>query len=474
MDFISRHYEKMILGASLLFLIVSLLLVAQGYDRTKSQLETDVRKSQRSVDQGELVASLTPDVFAKAPGTIRDARRFFSFIGSAKDQKTGRPVYKRSDDGVIDDKAVRQQGSLIIPGDYICCVEDKCRAIIMISENKCPFCGAEQPPISIGDGEDEDEDGDGIPDFIERKYRFLDPKNPLDARQDYDNDGFLNVEEYKYGRLSGEEELKTGKMMEDPALWPELVGLLRVVNIIQNDLKVQLRSIDQNGSEDPAMWDIGVRLPKQGPEARFFPDPKRSMNRNVKLNAVIRPGTAAEGAYRVTKAGFENKDGEKTPFIELTSMKDASEVYKLTPDETVKDKAIQVRFVYLANRIRANGPAILQKYSFIKKVGETLPPLARAKEKDAKYKELYRLEKANEDGTEVVIVKVDTAREEVTDKNKRVTVPLFDANIDFAVPRMNTNMMMDPDGGMNPGMMNPGMMNPGMMNPGMMNPAMSR
>ena len=109
--------------------------------------------------------------------------------------------------------------------------------------SKCPFCGAEQPPISIGDGEDEDEDGDGIPDFIERKYRFLDPKNPLDARQDYDNDGFLNVEEYKYGRLSGEEELKTGKMMEDPALWPELVGLLRVVNIIQNDLKVQLRSI---------------------------------------------------------------------------------------------------------------------------------------------------------------------------------------------------------------------------------------
>ena len=53
MDFISRHYEKMILGASLLFLIVSLLLVAQGYDRTKSQLETDVRKSQRSVDQGD-------------------------------------------------------------------------------------------------------------------------------------------------------------------------------------------------------------------------------------------------------------------------------------------------------------------------------------------------------------------------------------------------------------------------------------
>ena len=66
MDFISRHYEKMILGACLLFLIVSLLLVAQGYDRTKSQLEADVRKSQRPVDQGELVASLTPEVFASA------------------------------------------------------------------------------------------------------------------------------------------------------------------------------------------------------------------------------------------------------------------------------------------------------------------------------------------------------------------------------------------------------------------------
>jgi hypothetical protein len=457
----------MILGACLLFLIVSLLLVAQGYDRTKGQLDADIRKSQRSLDQGELVASLSPEVFSKAPATIRDARRFFSFIGSAKDPRTGRPVYKRSEDGVIDDKAVRQQGSLIIPGDYISCVEDKCRAIILISENKCPFCGTEQPPISIGDGEDEDEDGDGIPDFIERKYRFLDPKNPLDARQDFDNDGFLNVEEYKFGRLSGQDELKTGKMMEDPALWPDLVGLLRVVNVIQNDLKVQLRSIDENGSTDPANWDIGVRLPKPGVEARFFPEPKRSLNRNVKLNAVIRPGTAAEAAYRVTKAGFENKEGEKTPFIELTSMKNASEVYKLYPDESVKDKSIQVRFVYLANRIRANGQAVLQKYSFIKKVGETLPPLARAKEKDPKYKELYRLEKANEDGTEVVIVKVETARAEVTEKDKRVTVPLFDANLDFYVPMFNTNgMMMDGDGG---GMMNPGMMNPGMMNgPGMM------
>ena len=468
MDFISRHYEKMILGACLLFLIVSLLLVAQGYDRTKSQLEADVRKSQRPVDQGELVASLTPEVFAKAPGTIRDPRRFFAFIGSAKDQRTGRPVYKRSEDGVIDDKAVRPQGSLVIPGDYISCVEDKCRAIILITENKCPFCGTEQPPISIGDGEEEDEDGDGIPDFIERKYRFLNPKNPLDARQDYDNDGFLNVEEYKYGRQSDQEELRTGKMMEDPDLWPELVGLLRVVKVIQKDLKVQLRSIDQNGSDDPSNWDIGLRLPKQGMEARFFPDPKRSLNRNFKLNAVVRPGTVAEGAYRITKAGFDDKDGEKTPFVELTSMKDSSEVYKLYPDETVKDKSLQIQFVYLQNRLRNNAQAVLAKYSFVKKVGETLPPLQRAKEKEPKYRELYRLEKANEDGTEVVIVKVDSARAETTEKDKRVTVPMFDVNLDFYVPMFNTNGMMDPEGGMmNPGMMQPGM-GGGMMNPGMM------
>ena len=186
---------------------------------------------------------------------------------------------------------------------------------------------------------------------------------------------------------------------------PLYVLWLRVVGVIQNDLKIQLRSIDQNGSEDPANWDIGIRLPKQGPEARFFPDPKRSMNRSVKMNGVIRPGTAAEGAYRVTKAGFENRDGEKTPFIELVSAKDATETYKLYPDETVKEKAVQVRFVYLNppyGRIRNNAQAVLAKYSFIKKIGENLPPLQRAKEKEPKYRELYRLEKANEDGSEVV------------------------------------------------------------------------
>ena len=197
------------------------------------------------------------------------------------------------------------------------------------------------------------------------------------------------------------------------------------------------------------------------------------MNRSVKVNGVIRPGTAAEGAYRVTKAGFENRDGEKTPFIELVSAKDASETYKLYPDETVKEKAVQVRFVYLNppyGRIRTNAQAVLAKYSFIKKIGENLPPLQRAKEKEPKYRELYRLEKANDDGSEVVIVKIESAKYETTDKDKRVTVPMFDVNTDFAVPRMTNNMMMDPDGGM----MNPGMMNPGMMNPGMMNPGMSR
>ena len=460
MDFISRHYEKMILGACLLFLIGSLLVVAQGYDRMKNQLDADARKSERSLDQGELVEDNPSDAFDKAPGAIRDSRRFFAFIGSGVNQQTGQPVYKKTADGVIDDKPVGPHGSMVLPSDYICCVEDKCRAIILITENRCPFCGAEQPPISIGDGEDEDEDGDGIPDFIERKYRFLNPKNPLDARQDFDNDGFLNVEEYRFGRLSDQDDLKTGKMMEDPNLWPDLVGLLRVVGVTQNDLKVQLRSIDKNGSEDPANWDIGIRLPKQGME-RFFPDPKRSMNRNVKVNGVIRPGSASEGAYRVTKAGYEDRDGEKTAFIELVSSKDASEIYKLYPDETVKEKAVQVRFVYMNppyGRLRANAQSVLAKYSFVKKVGENLPPLQRAKEKEPKYKELYRLEKANEDGSEVVIVKIESAKYETTDKDTRVKVPMFDPDIDFAIPMMNNNMM-DPDGGM---MMNPGMMNPGM------------
>ena len=70
-----------------------------------------------------------------------------------------------------------------------------------------------------------------------------------------------------------------------------------------------------------------------------------------------------------------------------------------------------------------------------------------------------------------MIVKIESAKYETSDKDKRVTVPMFDANIDFAVPRMMNNNMMDPDGGM----MNPGMVNPGMMNPVMKgNPAMSR
>ena len=50
----------------------------------------------------------------------------------------------------------------------------------------------------IGNNADTDDDGDGLPDVWESRYG-LNPLDALDALQDKDNDGLLNVDEYKQG-----------------------------------------------------------------------------------------------------------------------------------------------------------------------------------------------------------------------------------------------------------------------------------
>ena len=51
----------------------------------------------------------------------------------------------------------------------------------------------------IGDICDLDDDNDGLPDTYEESYTFLDPKDPTDGEDDYDQDGLTNIQEYRFG-----------------------------------------------------------------------------------------------------------------------------------------------------------------------------------------------------------------------------------------------------------------------------------
>lgn len=81
--------------------------------------------------------------------------------------------------------------SLLVAVERVACV--KCGQPIPMKDDKCRYCGEEQPSDTVG--EDWDTDGDGIPDVWE-KEKGMNPIDPLDAALDADGDGFTNLEEF--------------------------------------------------------------------------------------------------------------------------------------------------------------------------------------------------------------------------------------------------------------------------------------
>jgi hypothetical protein len=62
----------------------------------------------------------------------------------------------------------------------------------------------------IGNNADLDDDNDGISDVVENIYAFLDPLNALDAAEDFDQDGYSNLDELEQGTAPDNSNDKPG------------------------------------------------------------------------------------------------------------------------------------------------------------------------------------------------------------------------------------------------------------------------
>lgn len=82
------------------------------------------------------------------------------------------------------------------PRGYVYCRKSDCNFLILSSLPKCPWCKTDTKPeliVEIGKG---DKDGDGISDQDEVRLG-LNPEDPSDVNLDKDEDGFMNLDEYK-------------------------------------------------------------------------------------------------------------------------------------------------------------------------------------------------------------------------------------------------------------------------------------
>ena len=405
MDFLYKHYEKLVLTICLLCLCLGVLMVAASFNKTRSDLQAGNQKAANDVKGGELVQPIKSDGLGLEI-YLNDPRKVVNVLG---------PELPQDPKQVKDDKA-----SLLFAAQFIVCSNQECRKLIDLRADKCPFCKAEQPELAKNTGEEQDTDEDGIPDLVEQKYSFLNFRNPNDAREDNDNDGFLNIEEIQSETDPGDAES-----------FPPLAMLCRTLRVFRQNLPFKLIEIDRNRTDDQSKWDIAV------------------MCWNPKMRKMRRTATtvgSTVGGFTITKAGFDGANA----WIDAHPEKNPKDVYHFVQGQDVPNKNLTVAILYLASRHAADARVLTAKYVQRRTVGEDfrISKMPNAPQ----YFEMYRLKEVSEKTNVAKLALLQDGKEV-----KVIEVPPFNREKDFMFePRKdedfggNPDEMMDGPGGMGP------------------------
>lgn len=292
MEFLAKHYEKLILGACLLCLIGGIFLVVNGVTGEQKRLEATFSDANSKVNGNKILPALDLSSLQTASASLQDPRVKLAIIESAKDTK---------------------KGSLLQAKRYILCKNFKCGNLIHVKMDKCIFCGQSQDPYRDVTAED-DTDRDGIPDLEEQQWEFLNYLDPYDAYFDYDGDSFLNLEEYR---------AKTA--MDDPDEFPALAMLLRVIQVGKRRLPFQFVRVRTLDSEIKSDWKMEFIV-------------GRGARQSVKFNEEIVSG------YKIVSVN-EAKDA-------VTVESSEGKRYTMPSGEVVEEDIPTAQMLYLASRDR--------------------------------------------------------------------------------------------------------------------------
>ncbi|MDD5729121.1 MAG: hypothetical protein PHV59_11210 [Victivallales bacterium] len=234
MDFLKKHYEKLILALLLLVFVFLLFYLI------------DLSKSTRTITSKNLQIPVKDPNYQCVDFSRRDYQIRYIFTNNCEWQKSKARV---DQDNIYSD--------LLVP--YKCARCPFCNKVIpyfffmgaIDHPRHCPLCDKPLPrpperdinrPVS-----EMDRDDDGIPDVDEIKFG-LNPDNPDDAFYDMDNDGFPNIYEYK-------KSTNLQKADSHPP-YPERLLLLEFRETL---LPFVLKLVNTNGGKkDPADWVIQI------------------------------------------------------------------------------------------------------------------------------------------------------------------------------------------------------------------------
>lgn len=258
MNFLRKHYEKIILASFLLIFILSLIYLITVFSKSSAVTKKDLVLKELKADYPARF-----DIDGKEI-TAEDVKEKYSEIANLNNAsnwvRTGKKDVKSpvASDLMMPIKAARCPNcKKIIPSIYF------------EKNEPCILCGGVLKELVEVDPtlHDVDNDGDGMPDAFEKKYG-LNHKLAADKMEDLDEDGFPNYIEFK---------AKT--KINDPKSHPSIVERLALRGVKKTKLPIQLWNVLSHGKEDKSEWLIQIKIVNKR---------KKWISRFPKLGSIIK------------------------------------------------------------------------------------------------------------------------------------------------------------------------------------------
>lgn len=336
MNFLRQHFEKLILGIVLAALVAAIVLVLLSIGKGKSSVGEEKETAESVLKMGKELAPDQSRDLAKATEVLISPKNHFDFVPPADDPK----------------------GSLVEPVHYLRCVNPRCPYLIPNDERVCRFCGTEEPPEKKDVYPvEEDQDRDGIPNYVEKNTPFLKFDDPADAGQDYDQDTFTNLEEFR-----------NGTNMALATSFPPLALNLRLYEKPSNPLfPMQLRSIQASNPDDPKTWGLSFSI--------YNPQTRRPFVRTLHVGETmpfrVSDGRRVYGPLVVESAVRERRQvGDETKDVGIVTMTWDDKKYTFVEGEKAYDPTPTTDLIYLASRYKKYEENLKRQYRIRNQEGE--------------------------------------------------------------------------------------------------------
>lgn len=345
MDFIKRHYEKLILLFMLVLFIGIMFYVMQVAQRARSISDADLKLPDLKADYTPQPSSGNKD---RVRLLVEGSEGQCNWIPSGQrdafaSDLHGLPPNRPPVEGTFSD--------LVAAFPIATCPH--CQKLVpryYFNDRRCPACGGElkTPPQRPKERRfvisENDQDGDGLPNDYERTNGF-DPKDPGDGLADADGDGFSNLYEY---------ENKTNP--KDPRSRSPLWYRLRYISMESVDLPIRFMAVNTVDSKDKKMWNIQFNRIKVDRRGRPVIDRRTNQPREETVNQQLGDTIDIEELkYKITDVEYKAvKKGGTTEQKDLSWVR----LVQVLPPDAGKKKP-DVLVMYAGKVVKSNDKRLI-------------------------------------------------------------------------------------------------------------------